>query len=142
MSVCLSFEEILERGKPQIATLSEVGESFPDVNYPGACEAFSKQVRLLEGFITSLYTITSSFAKKSNDLGEIAAMWKEMAAFCAQAIIALSHLKDKYPNCGTSELYDLALDYKIACDKRYEGVLEEIECQKMSLPKNLFPALS
>jgi hypothetical protein len=142
MSACLSFEEILESGEPQISTMSQVGESFSDVNSPGACEAFSKQVRLLEGFITSMYRVAASCTRKSDNLDEIALIWKAMGGFCAQALIALSGLKDKYPYCGTPELYDLTLDYKMACDKRYWGALEEKECLTAPLPENLFPKLS
>jgi hypothetical protein len=142
MSTCLNFEEILEVGQPQLASLTEVSNSFPDVNQPGACQAFTRQVRLLESFIVQTYAIASSIAKKADDLDEVAKIWKEMSDFCTSAISTLSLLKGKFPYCGTSELYDLSLDYKLACDKRYRGVLQEIECRTTNLPTGLFPSQS
>lgn len=140
MPVCLSFDDILQLGAPQLAHLEQVGDSFEDVDAPGACEAFSKEVRLLEGFLTNTYAVAVSVSKRAEDLTEVAQVWERMAAFCANALHTLARLKDKYPECGTVDLYDLALDYKLACEKRFRSVMEEIECQNQSLPKGLFPA--
>jgi len=66
-------------------------------------------------------------------------MWKGMNELCDQALSALKHLKDVYPNCGTPELYDLTLDYKSAAYKRYTENLQDSECRNTPLPTGLFP---
>ena len=140
MAVCLSFDDILQLGTPQLARLQQVGDSFGDVDSPGACEAFTKQVRLLEGFITQTYGVAVSVSKRADDLAEVAAVWEHMGTYCRDALHTLTRLKDKYSYCGTPALYDLVLDYKLACEKRYRSVMEEMECQNQKLPAGLFPA--
>jgi hypothetical protein len=140
MAICLNFEELIQIGEPQLDHLKQVGNAYPDAFAPGACVAFAKQVRLLEGFITQAYVVAVSIAKKADDLHEVANVWERMGMFCTSSLHTLALLKNKYPDCGTSQLYDLTLDYKLACDKRYRSVIEEIECQKQDLPTGLFPA--
>lgn len=122
-----------------MASLQEIGRSFPDADAPGACEAFSKQVRTLESFLIQTYAVAASIAGKSDDLTEISGVWNRMSQFCTLALHALSELKGKYPYCGTPHVHDLALDYKIACEKRYHNTLEELECQRITPPAGLFP---
>jgi len=140
MAICLNFEDLILIGEPQLDHLQQVGDAYADPGAPGACAAFAKQVRQLEGFITQAYVVAVSIAKKTDDLKEVANVWERMGLFCTSSLHTLAKLKDKYPYCGTSELYDLTLDYKLACNKRYRSVMEEIECQKQDLPMGLFPA--
>ena len=140
MATCLNFEDILEIGRPQLEQLQQVGDSFPTADAPGACEAFAKQVRLLEGVLTQTYAIGVSIARRADDLHEVAHVWERMGLFCTAAVQRLTQLKQKYPYCGTPQLFDLSLDYKLACEKRLRSALEEIECQKQEIPKGLFPA--
>lgn len=99
-----------------------------------------KQVRLLEGFVTHTYSVAVSVCKRADDLGEAALVWEHMGGFCTSALSTLTRLKDRYPDCGTPALSGLTLDYKLACEKRFRSVMEEIECQNQSLPTGLFPA--
>lgn len=140
MSSCLAFDEILKINRPEIDRLREIGDSFEDVNQADACEAFGKQVQLLEGAVIQCYKIAAVVARKSADLTEVAQVWERMSRFCQLALEVLRSLKDKYPHCGTEQLYDLVLDYKLAADKRLKAVQEEIECEKRSaIPSGLFP---
>jgi len=141
MSTCLNFDDIVALGEPQVALLQKVGDSFPDSEHPGACIAFTRQVRILESFLTQTYAVAASIARKSDDLSEVSKIWDRMGMFCTVALHVLTGLKSKYPYCGTPELHALALDYKLACSKRYRNTLEEIECQKNQLPKGLFPEM-
>jgi len=141
MKACLSFDEVLELGQPQIMEMQRVGEAYVSAEVPGACAAFSRQVRIVEGVVTQTYAIAASLARKTETLNEIAEIWLRTSEFCQSALDSLARLKDKYPYCGTAELYDLALDYKLACDKRHKGVLEELACQKADFPKGLLPEL-
>ncbi|HEY3760220.1 MAG TPA: hypothetical protein VGN23_00535 [Verrucomicrobiae bacterium] len=142
MKTCLSFNDILQVDQPQIDEMQRVGNSFPDGSTVEACTAFSRQVRRLEGFVVLTYGMAAASAKKADDLNEVAEIWGKMSNFCHSALQILANLKDKYSQCGTPELYDLVLDYKSAADKRRAGTLEEASCQKMELPKGLFPKLS
>ena len=138
MATCLSFDEIVALGEPQIARLLEIGNRFEDAYESGACEAFSKQVRNVESFLVQTYVIAISIARRS-DLNETLTIWEKMEDFCTSALKVLSDLKNKYSDCGTPELHDLALDYKLACQKRYNNISEEIECQNIKIPEGLFP---
>jgi hypothetical protein len=139
MKTCVSFEDLLQINRPQIDEMQRIGDSFSDPNVPGACEAFTRQVKIVEGILVQTYGLGTALAKRAEDLREVAEIWNGMSSFCNAALLTLSSLKDKYPYCGTPQLYDLALDYKLACDKRYRGVLEEIACQSTEFPKGLFP---
>lgn len=100
---------------------------------------FTRQVKQVEGVLRNTYGIAASLAKKAETLEEVAEIWGQMSELCDQALQALRTLKDKYADCGTPELYDLALDYKLACDERHRNVLEEIACARREFPKGLFP---
>ena len=139
MSTCLSLRDLVEINQPQIADLQRVGNAFFDSEAPGACEAFSKQVRLVEGVLTQTYGVATVIARKTADLNEVAEIWGLMSVFCNSVMHVLSALRHKYPDCGTPELYDLSLDYKLASHKRYRGVLQEIACQTAEFPKGLLP---
>jgi len=142
MKACLTFNDILQIGQPQIDEIQRVGNSFPSADIQGACAAFARQVRLLEGVVVNNYMVAAALARKADELKDVAEVWSRMSQFCQSALQVLAQLKDKYPSCGTPELYDLALDYKLAADKRYQGVAEELACQKMDFPKGLLPELS
>ena len=122
--------------------MERIGNHYPDAAAPGAREAFTRQVRLVEGVVMATYGLAAATARKADALEEVAEIWQGMSTFCQPALEILAVLKDKYPGCGTPELYDAVLDYKLAADKRYKGVQEEIACQKVEAPKGLFPVLS
>ena len=138
MKACLDFDDILELGRPQIQEMQRIGEAYPTADVPGASAAFTRQVRTVEGIVIQTYGVAAALTGKSGDLNEVAEIWSRMSSFCSSAMATLSSLKHKYPHCGTPELYDMVLDYKLACDKRYRGVMEELECQKVEFPKGLF----
>jgi hypothetical protein len=142
MAASLTFNDLVGIGLPQIEELRRVGESFASAQEPGACDAFQKQVRLVEGSVRQTYAAAATLARRAESLEEAAEIWGAMSRFCQPAIQALSDLKNKYPRCGAPELYDLVLDFKLAADKRHKGTLEEIECLKTEFPEGIFPELS
>jgi hypothetical protein len=142
MKPCLSFGDVLEVGQPRIAEMERIGDMYPNGDSAEACAAFTHQVGLVEGTVVQTYGIAAVLARRADDLKEVAEIWTAMSQFCQRALVVLSRLKDKYPYCGTSQLHDAVLDYKLAADKRYRGVMEEAECQKMDFPKDLLPELS
>jgi len=139
MSACLSFSQIVEIEKPRIEGLRKVAEQYPDPAAAVACEAFSKQVKVVEGLITNTYTVAVTLARRASDLQEVSDTWRRMGDLCDDALQALSALKGKYSYCGTPELYDLVLDYKLACDERRIEAEEEISCQSRPTPAGLLP---
>jgi len=127
--------------EPQIAEMRRVADAYPSADAPGAYAAFSRQARIVEGVVTQTYAIAASLTRKAEGLNEVAEIWNRTSKFCESALQQIARLRQKYPQGGVSELYDLVLDYKLACDKRHRGVLEEIECQRMDFPKGLLPEL-
>lgn len=141
MKQCLDFSDILAVGQPEVDQMQRIGEAYASADEPGACEAFTRQVRKVEGVVCTTYGMAARLAKKADDLNEVASIWSRMSFFCQTALRSLASLKHKYPYCGTPALYDLVLDYKLACDKRFRNVSEELACQKTQFPKGLLPEL-
>ena len=142
MKVCLDVETLVESATPQLKEIAEVAASFKDPNTDEACVAFARQVSMLEGSLKQTFRGATLLARKSGELEEIAKIWKNLIRFCTSVLTTLVALREKYPYCGTQEIYDLALDYKKACEDRLRDAEEEIECQRMDLPKGLLPELN
>ena len=128
MPTCLNFDQIFAAGPVGVKKLREVGDTFASADEPGACEAFTRQVHSLESFVKETYRIAILVARKSDDTEEVLQIFATFSSFCGDAMGVLTGLKKKYPYCGTPELYDLTLDYKIACDQRRNNLLAELEC--------------
>jgi hypothetical protein len=137
--LCIEFSEILDIHRSQIDRVREEGDSLTDPETPQACEAFSRQVRALESCVDSVYRIAVGMARKAPNLEEAAEVWKGVCRFCQAALQVLAGLKDKFPDCGTPELYDLVLDCKLAADKRHQRIAEEMACQTTLFPAGLLP---
>jgi len=138
----LSFEDLIEINKPQVAEFGRLAALFPDASVPNASATFSRQVRLVEGILVQTYGIAAKLTRGMENLSEVAEIWKDTALFCNHVLQTLSSLRQRFPYCGTADLYDLALDYKLACDKRHCGVLQELTCQTTEFPKGLLPDLA
>lgn len=141
MKASLDFNDILAVGEPEIEQMQRIGDAYANADEPGACEAFTRQVRKVESVVVHTYGVAAALAKKADDLNEVADVWSRMSFFCQSALRVLSNLKHKYASSGTAELYDLVLDYKLACDKRFRNASEEMACQKTQFPKGLLPEL-
>src|SRR5438132_8934348 len=100
MKACLSFDEVLELGQPPLLEMERVGDAYASADVPGACAAFSRQARRVEGVVTQTYAIAASLARKAEDLEEVAEIWRRTSEFCQAALQRLANLKDKYPHCG------------------------------------------
>ena len=142
MKACLDVETLVASATPQLKEIAEVGASFLDPNTDEACAAFARQVSMLEGTVKQTFRAATLLARKSGELEEIAEIWKNLSGYCGSVLTTLAALREKYPFCSTTEVYDLALQYKEACEDRLRDVEEEIKCQKMDLPKGLLPELN
>jgi hypothetical protein len=136
---CIEFTEILEIYRPEIDDVKRVGNEFSNPDEEGACAAFSSQVQALEYGVAKVYQIAVRAARKARTLEETAQVWNEVIRFCQAALQVLAGLKDKFPDCGTPQLYDLVLDYKLAADKRHQRIAEEMACQMTPFPEGLLP---
>jgi hypothetical protein len=120
----------------QVKEMESSGKTLDPLK-EGSCEVFSRHVANVESAIRHTYQVTAYLAVRESDPSIAAKMWMKMSAFCDDAIRVLRSLKDVYSHCGTSAVYDLALDYKLAADKRYVQNTEDAECP--TAPTRLFP---
>jgi hypothetical protein len=124
--------------RSQIAELAKAGKDL-DPKDQRSFEPFGNHVRDVQAAIIHTYQITAFASVREPDPESAAKMWKEMSTLCELALTTLATLRDKYPGCGTSELYDLTLDYKSEADKRYQQNLQDSEWAKTPVPDRLFP---
>ena len=113
-----------------------------DPKMEDSCAKFGKHVITVQAALMHTYRIVTFVAVHEKNPAQAAALWKQMGEFCDHALGALKSLKERFPKCGTPELYDLALDYKIGSDERYQQNLRDSECQKQAIPAGLFPKKS
>ena len=139
MNTCLDVETLVESAAPQLSEMAKVAASFQDPTTLEACQTFGHQVSMLEGTLKQTFRAATLIAKKGDKLEEIANVWRRMRHFCDTVLVTLATLKERYPDCGTPELYDAALDFKQACEDRLGEIEEEVQCQKIELPKGLLP---
>src|SRR5437867_1359151 len=57
MKACLNFGDILEVGRPQFQEMQRIGDAYASPDLPGACEAFTRQARIVEGILVQSYGI-------------------------------------------------------------------------------------
>jgi len=119
--------------KCQIKELMKAAEAFDPVEN---CVEFYKHVRNVQSAVIHTYQLTAYAAIRQENPKKAATLWKAMADFCDCALNALRELRTKHQHCGTSDLYDLALDYKDQAQKRYYQNLQDSECQ--TIPAGLF----
>lgn len=134
----VTFETVNTVNQCQIREMQKAARTL-DPLAPDSCMQFSQHVRNVQAAIIHTYQIVAHAAIREADPASAAKLWKEMSDLCDTALAALKELKSLYPTCGTSELYDLALDYKSAAWRRYTENLEDAECPPNLLPNSLFP---
>jgi hypothetical protein len=121
----------------QIAELKKAGA---ELDPSQDCTEFFNKVRNMQSAVIHTYQLTAYASMREPDPKKAAAAWKAMADFCEGALVVLRDLRGKHQGCGTSELYDLALDYRGEAQKRYYQNLQDSECQ--TIPPGLFPEMT
>jgi hypothetical protein len=134
-----NFEILNAVNRCQIAELKKAGSEFK-ADSVEHCTAFYNHVRNVQSAVIHTYQLIAYASIREADPKKAALLWKSMGDFCDSALNVLRDLKEKYQNCGTSQLYDLALDYKGQAQKRYYQNLQDSECQPM--PVELFPQMT
>ena len=135
----LLLEDALSAFRPQFAKLNAVADRFPGPLTSEGCEQFSRQVYRVEGAIQDAYAITSSAVKRCGEDRLCIKIWQSYINLVDILLAGLNGLVSSFPDCGTPELHDLALEYRKAAQDRIELLKEEMECQ---IPEGLFPSLS
>ena len=142
MKASLSYEEVIDAGRPRLTELQRAAQSLSEGGAPEPSAAFSRQLVSVETSLRQTYGLVAQMARKAESLDEVADIWQRMGSYCEAALQILTELRKKNSGSGTGPLYDLVLDYKLACDERKNRALEEKECLKMDFPKGIFPDLS
>lgn len=141
MNPCLTIKDLVELNQEEVLRTTEKAASL-DSKAPAASAIFGQQVKALHVSLLSTYRLAAHLAKRTEDVGMLAEIWKAVSRACDEILRVLQTLKDDYPLCGTPELYDLALDYKNAANKRYELNREAVEWKNETMPAGLFPELT
>ena len=142
MNCSHTVEHALEVFRPEVEKFKELGTQFQSDDEDGACEAFGNQVVKVESVIEYAYQIVVLATKQCDSAEGVFDLWDRYLEFVEKLTNILSNLLERFPECGTAELHDHALDYYQSARKRRDLAKKEIECQKTTIPKGLFPSLS
>jgi hypothetical protein len=104
------------------------------------CMEFYRRVRNVEAAVIHTYQLTAHAALREDDAGKASCFWKDMVTFCDSVLVLLKELKEKYPDCGASEVYNVTLDYRVQAQNHYIENLQDSECQ--TIPEGLFPQVN
>jgi hypothetical protein len=140
MHAVLDLDDLTRLNQGPLEQMAEFGSKLDPANNT-AQAAFHSHVVAVQAVLKQTYKAAALLAKRSADCEEAASVWKKMRDYADYVIITLSILKDRFPQSGTAELHDLALDYRTAAEKRYQSNLEATLCQKTPLPEGLLPPL-
>lgn len=121
----------------QILEMEKAGKEL-DPEQSDSCEQFSHHVRAVQAVIVHTYQMIAFASIRESDPFKAAELWKGMVTLCDSALAVLKGLRNVYPHCGTPELYNLTLDYRLAAEKRQLQNLEDSEWAKTPLPDKLF----
>ena len=142
MSICLPFDAVVGLSALQLHTLANIGSEL-DAAEEQSCVIFSMLVEGLDETLRRTYQAAAEAARNADHLSEASTVWDKVGAFADDILTVLASLKELYPHCGTPQLYDLALDYKLASQQRSADSKEEASClNENRIPAGLFPAMS
>ena len=141
MNAALDLSDLTRLNQASLDQMAHLGASLNPADENGIA-AFSRQVTAVQAVLKQTYQAAALLAKRAANCEEAAGIWKTMSDYANHVMVTLSVLSDRYPQAGTTELHDLALDYKAAADKRYQSNLEATLCQKTPLPEGLLPPLT
>jgi len=141
MNAAVNLEDLTRLNQAPLDQMAQLGANL-DRRDETAHTAFSRQVAAVQAVLRQTYQAAARLPRRPADCEEAAQIWKTMSEYANHVMVILSVLKDRYPQAGTAELHDLALDYKAAAERRYEANLEATLCQKTPLPEGLLPPLT
>jgi hypothetical protein len=113
-----------------------------DAGNPESSTKLHHSVQGIQAAILHSFKIQGHLSLQTEDPTEAANLWQSYIEFCDDALRALKAAKDKFQNEAAREVYDLALDYRNEASQRRQQNLHAAECQKITVPKGLFPAMN
>ena len=139
----ISCDSILTVNRLQVEAMKQTAERLRPQD-EDSCKIFGIAVRNVQAALIHTYQIIASEAIRDADPAEAAKRWEYMEKFCDQALKVLKAYKDIYPYCGTPELYNLALDYRLAATDRLNENTQDAEWLKThpTRPAGLFQPVS
>jgi len=143
LAMMISCEDLLTVNRQQLEAMQKAGEKLRP-EHEDSCRAFGVAVRNVQAALIHTYQLVAALAIRESDPRKAAESWRCMNEFCDQALSMLKAWKDVYPHCGTPELYDLALDYKIAAQERLTENMQDAEWLKNNPapPNGLFQPMN
>jgi hypothetical protein len=136
--VTIDLEVVNDLNRCTVAELERLGDAL-DPQDTDSCSQFGNRVFAVQAALVQTYRIIAHVATREAAPDQAAELWRQMEEFCDQTLNALRKLKAKFPYCGTPQLYDLALEYRLAASKRYQQNLQDAECLQDPIPAGLFP---
>lgn len=137
----ISLETLASLNQFPFDEMNRTAEQLDPTNQ-NSCWAFTRCVISCETALKQMYRASVLLAKEAEgDVAE-AQIWKQMVVYADGAIQTLAKFEQRYPDCGTPGLYNLALDYRIAAQERFEASLSAKECQTNPVIARLFPQTS
>ena len=140
MESCISLADVREISRRPLAHLAEMGGQLDPAKQESTV-IMREEVLRTEERLKQFYQLGVVAARLSSGPAQAVEVWKAVSEFADETLAVLSTLKDKYPTCGTPELYDLALEYKSAAMKRAKLNEEATRCQTLTAPPGLFPPM-
>lgn len=134
----LTIIDITRLGRGPVDILLSTSDAL-DPQDADSCAIFSRKIAQLEGVLKQTYAQAALLAQRADTLDQEAEVWQNMVEYAQGVMNTLEQLKDTYPDCGTPELCNLALDYRNAATERLSLVNEAIQCQTLPMPAGLFP---
>lgn len=142
MSIGLPFDTLVAVSEVQLETLAAIGNPRA-VEHAAPPFILSKLVGALQETLRRTYAAAATAAREADGPAEAADVWKRMGTFTDAVLELLVLLKDNLSDGSSSALYDLALDYKLACQRRYTDCEGEVSClNENRIPAGLFPVLN
>lgn len=137
MNASLELGELIRLGEGSFDDLAEAGHRL-DPRDATARATVAHQVIAVETVLRQTWQMIALLARRTPSCEQTAQLWKIMRDFTDAALATLSQLQQRFPEAGTAQLHDLALDYRAAAEKRYQQNLEAALCQTNPLPEGLF----
>ncbi|HEY0551882.1 MAG TPA: hypothetical protein VGF13_19925 [Verrucomicrobiae bacterium] len=137
----ISLETLVTLNQGPFDEMVRAGEQLDPANQ-NSCWKFTRCVWSCETALKQMYRASVLLAKEAESDAIEAQIWKQMVSYADGAIQTLARFEKIYPECGTPELYNLALDYRTAAQERFEASLSAKECQTNPAMARLFPQTS
>jgi hypothetical protein len=135
-----ALETVSDVNDSQIRGMQEALETL-DSTRSDSSGRFQQHVKSVEAVVVYTYTLTAHLALRRPSK-EASDLWAKYIHLCDSALATLTKARERFPDCGTGELYDLTIDHRLAASERYTANLQDAECQKLKIPDFLFPPLN